>query len=172
LSRLKRRVARGSQKGIQRRNRVLEATMQDPCGSSQRQTPMRAQRHQASPASAGTPPNFHLPRTSPATWTTPVCCQGSVCMLVPSPGGVGFAGSAGCGHDREGPLGVRGQALMRSRGPAGRGQGPGTAGGSSAGQHGCGSHIAGQAVPGVWGVSRLGAGGGRPRGRRNASGSG
>ena len=52
-------------------------------------------------------------------------------------------------------------------------RGPGTADGSLAGQHGCGSRLAGQAVPGVWGVSqRRRGGGGRPRGRRNASGSG
>ena len=32
--------------------------MQDPWEGSQRQTPMRAQRHQASPASAGNHPRF------------------------------------------------------------------------------------------------------------------
>ena len=35
--------------------------------------------------------------------------------------------------------------------------GPGTADGSLAGQHGCGSRLAGQAAPGVWGVSAGGA---------------
>jgi hypothetical protein len=50
---------------------------------------------------------------------------------------------------------------------------PGTAGESFAGQQVRGSRILGQAVPGDLGVSRRRrGGGGRPRGRRNASGSG
>ena len=50
---------------------------------------------------------------------------------------------------------------------------PGTAGESFEGQQVRGSRISGQAVPGDLGVSRRpGGGGGRPPGRRNASGSG
>jgi hypothetical protein len=41
---------------------------------------------------------------------------------------------------------------MRSRGQQAGGGGPGTADGSFEGQHGCGSRLAGQAVPGVWGL--------------------
>src|SRR5215813_1720088 len=62
-------------------------------------------------------------------------------------------GLLGYGQDRVGP---RGQALSRSR-PAGQAWVPGAADGSIQGQHvGCGSRLAGQAAPGVWGASRAG----------------
>jgi hypothetical protein len=55
-------------------------------------------------------------------------------------------GLLGCGQGREGPLMVEGKLLL------GHAQqvrwGPGTAGESFAGQHGCGSRLSGQAVPG------------------------
>ena len=64
------------------------------------------------------------------------------------------------------------QALIRSRGQRVM-VGPGAADKSLEGQHGCGSRLEGQAVPGVrWAVSRRrGGDGGTPRGRRTVSGS-
>ena len=54
------------------------------------------------------------------------------------------------------------------------GWGPGTAGESLAGQHGCGSRLESQAAPGASGAvsRRRRGGGGRPGGRRTVSGSG
>src|SRR6476659_1083084 len=53
-----------------------------------------------------------------------------------------------------------------------RERGPGRPADRSKASTGGGSRVAGQAAPGAGGVSRRRAGGGRPRGRRNASGSG
>ena len=53
-------AARGSRRGVQRRNRVLTATMQDPCrGLPAARLLCGLKRHQASPASAGNHPDFH-----------------------------------------------------------------------------------------------------------------
>ena len=114
----------------------------------------------------------------------PMCCQGAfrVPVSAVTAGMTGrflsvwgwCAGRAAGVADRtgRGRSGWSVQALIRSRGQQ-AGVGPGTADESIAGQHGCGSRLAGQAAPGVEGVSqRRRGGGGRPRGRRNASGSG
>jgi hypothetical protein len=61
-----------------------------------------------------------------------------------------FYRSAGCGQDREGPLRVEG-GLLLGHAASRSGWGPGTADGSLAGQHECGSRLAGQAAPGVLG---------------------
>jgi hypothetical protein len=53
-----------------------------------------------------------------------------------------------------------------------RESGPGRPADRSKASTGCGSRFAGQAAPGTAGVSRRRAGGGRPGGRRTASGSG
>jgi hypothetical protein len=53
-----------------------------------------------------------------------------------------------------------------------RNLGPGRPADRSKASTGCGSRFAGQAAPGTAGVSRRRAGGGRPGGRRTASGSG
>src|SRR6266480_7851054 len=59
---------------------------------------------------------------------------------------------ADCGQDREGPL--AGRASSYEVTPSKSGWGPGTAGESLAGQHGCGSRLEGQAVPGSLSAGR------------------
>jgi len=68
----------------------------------------------------------------------------------------GWGGLLGGGQDRDGPLAVEGR-LLGGHMPAGWKWGPGTADGSFEGQQGCGSRLAGQAVPGVRGSVSGGA---------------
>jgi hypothetical protein len=76
------------------------------------------------------------------------------------------------GQDREGPLLSEGTLLSGHGVQLSAGEGPGRPADRSKASTGCGSRIAGQAAPGAGGVSGRRAGGGRPRGRRTASGSG
>jgi hypothetical protein len=69
-----RRLPAEAQGGVQRRNRVLRATMQDPCGRLPASRLLCGlSRHQASPASAGNHPRFsRLQGVTAATSTTPM----------------------------------------------------------------------------------------------------
>ena len=59
-------------------------------------------------------------------------------------------GLLGAGKTGRGRSGVEGRLLL-GHAASRPGWGPGTADGSFEGQHGCGSRLAGQAVPGVFG---------------------